>query len=76
MEVNLSNQEIGGVYLDVITAMVIISQIQLATRHSGNTGPGSEIAKDFAMKLQEMVIAVAPENAPLMEMGWNPAFDI
>lgn len=73
--VNISNQYVGSIDLDVITAMCIIAQIQLASRHRGNTGESAAIAASFARQLQEMVVAVAPENEQLIEMGWNPDFD-
>lgn len=73
--VNLSNQYIGSIDLDVLTAMSVIAQIQLAARHLKNNGATKEIAEKSARELQAMVIEVAPENSELIEMGWNPDFD-
>ena len=73
--INLSNRYVGSIDCDVITAMSVIGQLQLASRHPGNTGASRQIAEKFARDLQEMVIRVAPENAELIEMGWNPAND-
>lgn len=74
--VNLSNQYVGSIDLDIVTAMCIIGQIQLASRHPANTGESAAIAASFARQLQEMVVAVAPKNEQLIEKGWNPDFDI
>lgn len=73
---NLSNQYVATIDFDVITAMCIIAQLQLAFRHSRNIGPSREIAESFARWLQKKVIEIAPENATTLEMGWNPDFDI
>lgn len=73
--VNLSNAYVGAVHVDVITAMSVIGQLQLASRHHANNGESRKIAEKFARELQAMVADVAPENKELMEMGWNPAFD-
>lgn len=72
---NLSNGYVCTVEFDVLTAMCIISQLQLATRHSANIGPSREIAEKFARILQERVIEVAPENAEILQKGWDPKFD-
>ena len=72
---NLGNQHVATVDFDVLLACVLIAQIQLATRHPKNTGLGRQIAEEFARELQKRVIEVAPENAKVLEMGWNPTFD-
>jgi hypothetical protein len=75
-QINLSNQYVGSIDLDVVTAMSIIAQIQLALRHPGNTGKSAAIAASFARVLQELIVAVAPENERIIEMGWNPDLDV
>lgn len=61
--------------IDVITAMCVIAQIQLAARHPANNGSSRSIAERFARSLQAVVIRVWPEQEQLLEMGWNPDFD-
>lgn len=73
---NLSNQYVGSIDLDIVTGMCIIAQIQLASRHAENTGESAAIAASFARQLQEMIVAVAPENERIIEMGWNPSLDV
>jgi hypothetical protein len=73
---DVSNKPVGTVDFDLVTAVCVIAQIQLATRHRSNNGPSMEIAVKFARELQEMVILVAPENAAVLEMGWDANFDI
>jgi hypothetical protein len=73
---NLSNQYAGSIDLDIVTAMSVIAQIQLAARHPGNNGDTKQIAERFAKELQVMVCAIAPENAELIELGWNADCDI
>ena len=62
--------------VDCATAMCIIANIQLATRHRRNIGMSRWIAETFARKLQEKVIGIMPDQAMVFEMGWNPDYDI
>ena len=73
---NVLNQRIGPVEIDVTTAICLIAQLQLATRHPENIGPSRQVAEAFARVLQQQVVEVAPEAAAILEMGWNPDFDI
>lgn len=66
---------IGPISMDVIVASCVIAQIQLATRHPKNTGSSRQIAEAFARELQNIVSRVSPENAELIEKGWNPTYD-
>ena len=56
-------------------AWALLSQIQLALRHPGNTGHTSEYARRLARRLQE---AVANEGAmaEVAEWGWDPQHDV
>lgn len=62
--------------IDVNTAICIIANIQLATRHPKNTGPSRRISESFARELQKIVERNRPELAAVIEMGWNPDFDV
>lgn len=73
---DVSNRHVATIDFDVLTAVCVIAQIQLATRNRRNTGPSRDIAEGFARTLQQRVVEVAPENAAILEMGWNPDFDI
>lgn len=73
---NLSNMHVATVDFDLLTACCVIAQLQLATRAPRNTGPSREVAEGFARELQQRVIEVAPENSAILEMGWNPDFDV
>ncbi len=58
-----------------IEAFTLVGQLQLALRHSANVGPGSEIAKQFALKLQAAV-ANTPVLHEVISRGWHKEFDI
>lgn len=62
--------------IDCLVAMCIIGNIQLACRHHLNVGPSRLIAENFARELQKRVAYHWPDKAVVMEMGWNPDFDI
>lgn len=61
--------------MDVLTAMCVIAQIQLAARHEANNGSSQTIAGKFARLLQRDVVRVWPDKEQLLEQGWNPQFD-
>lgn len=67
---------IEDVEIDVLTAICVIGQIQLASRHHLNKGESKRLAIIFARQLQERVNKIKPEYAVLIEMGWNPDFDL
>lgn len=73
---DISNKHVATVDIDLTLACCLIAQIQLACRHRGNNGASREFAEGFARKLQQLVVEIAPENATILEMGWNPDFDI
>jgi hypothetical protein len=75
MEPNNFNKEIQPIVFDVMTALCVLSQIQLASRHPGNRGDSKKIAIEAAKGLQMAIAKVAPELNDVMEMGWNPDFD-
>jgi len=64
------------VEIDFLSAMCIIGNIQLASRHPKNTGPSRKIAELFARMLQKIVVEKRPDVAELLEKGWNPIFDV
>lgn len=61
---------------DSLTCICVIAAIQLATRHRKYVGPSRQVTEDFAKKLQQIIAAAHPEFATIIEMGWNPNFDI
>jgi len=62
--------------IGALQAICIIANIQLATRHPKNTGSSRKIAEQFARDLQKKVITIFPDQEVVLEMGWNPDFDI
>lgn len=64
------------VAINIPTALCLISQIQLATRHPDNNGPVRGIAERFCRELQAIVCNLAPDLADIIEKGWNPEYDV
>lgn len=63
--------------INVIQAMCIIGNIQLATRHHKNIGESRQIAEQFARELQNKIAPLIDSNhAAIIQMGWDPNFDI
>lgn len=73
---NIGAQHVVTVDFDVTLSVCLIAQIQLACRHPKNLGASREIVEGFARMLQQEVSKVAPENDVVMEMGWNPDYDV
>lgn len=71
-----SEKQIQPIILDILGAMCIVSNIQLASRHPGNIGPSSNIAQSIAKEIQKSILEVAPNLAEVLEKGWNPEFDV
>lgn len=65
-----------SIVIDGITALTVLSQLQLATRHPKNTGPGRKQAEVFARELQKRIEQIMPEHSALMQMGWDQNFDV
>jgi hypothetical protein len=66
-----------GVRLDVDaqTVMCVVAGLQLALRHPGYPPNSRAIVEGFARALQERLATSGP-LAVIMEMGWNPDFDV
>ncbi len=61
--------------IDCLTAVCIIANIQLATRHKENLGPSRKIAEAFARELGNQVIEINPDFAEMIALGWDPEND-
>ena len=62
--------------MDCLTCICVIGAIQLATRHPKFTGPSRAIAEKYARQLQQCVEEKLPATGAVLQMGWNPEFDI
>jgi hypothetical protein len=67
--------DLVNIVTDRTTAICVIANIQLATRHPENVGPSRKIAEEFARELQARLIIDHPELEDVLEAGWNPAYD-
>ncbi len=61
--------------VDLVTALAVVANIQLATRHPQNTGPSRKRAEDFARQLQEGIVKLQPGLSDVLNMGWDPQYD-
>lgn len=57
-------------------AFILVSQLQLALRHPENTSASATIARQMAENLTQALCAYIPEAKELIDMGWNPAYDV
>lgn len=62
--------------IDLLTAMAIISQIQLASRHKlNNQTKTAKHAQAFARNMQAKIVEIEPRLNDVLQMGWDPEFD-
>lgn len=57
-------------------ALCLLGSIQLSLRHPKNTGPCSEVAREFGRRLQEYLSQGGPAIAAICDMGWHPKDDV
>ena len=62
--------------IDGELAIILVSQLQLALRHPVNNGPSSKSVKQFALMLQNKLRGIDASVDIVLEMGWNPDYDI
>jgi hypothetical protein len=53
----------------------LLAVLQLALRHPELNGPTADMAFEFACKLQERIIAIAPGCRDLCAAGWKNTID-
>lgn len=63
------------IVLDGVSAMQIMSALQLALRHPDFSGPASKTARDFAIGLAER-LSVTPNLMKICKAGFDPRFDM
>jgi len=55
--------------------LILVSWLQLALRHPDES-PSKAVATELAHRLGDILCSVIPEARPLVEMGFQPSFDI
>ena len=72
----LKGHEGFNLELDASDVFTIVSQLQLALRHPGNTGPSVEVVLSFIHAVIETGFAHCPEVQNLLHMGLESLFDL
>lgn len=54
---------------------MLVSGLQLCTRHPALHAPLKERLTQIARQFQEAITLMHPEAGPLIEMGWNSDYD-
>jgi hypothetical protein len=67
-------QQIIFIEMDVLTAICVLGNIQLATRHPANTGPSVGYAVRWGRELQEKIVEKIPETIRDHGNGLGPQF--
>lgn len=62
--------------IDILSVMTLIATVQFATRNPNWNGESKNLAVTVARSLQGVIAEAVPEYSAIMEMGWNPDFDI
>lgn len=72
----MSDQRPLQVTIDIKAAWLLISGLQLVTRHSGIGEQLRQELTHIALQFQDRIIDEYPEAAPLLQAGWDPAQDV
>lgn len=70
----MSDRQPIALTITIRDAWMLISGIQLATRHP-ELGPTKQILIEIARQFQGVIIQAHPESEELLEAGWNQDFD-
>jgi len=62
--------------IDLLSLMGLIAAIQMASRNPRWYGESRDLAITTARQLQIVLCDKLPEYSAIMEMGWNPDFDM
>ena len=73
--------ELGGhqgfnLELEASDVLSIVSQLQLALRHPGNTEASTEVVRSFIHSVLETGFKDCPETQKLIRMGFEPENDL
>ena len=72
----MSDHQPLNVHIDIMQTWLLISAIQLATRHPGlNTTTKTHLTQT-GRAFQQAIVDYHPEAAELIEMGWHSEFDM
>jgi len=69
------NRRTIALHIRLVDAWILLSQLQLALRHSENTGPSAERARHIAKQLQA-IVAPSGALAIVAERGWDAQHDV
>jgi hypothetical protein len=64
------------VTISITDAWLLVSALQLATRHPGLSGPMSRALKRIAGEFEQSIVNVHPDARVPLDMGWNPIHDV
>ena len=60
----------------IAESWILVSALQLVTRHPGLGDAMKQGVERAARQFQAAIAERHPEAGPLLEMGWNPAYDV
>ena len=75
VSIAMSDQTILPVHLTFADAWILVSALQLATRHPDIHEPLRDRLTDIAKTFQAAIEDVHPEATQLLNMGWDPTYD-
>jgi hypothetical protein len=63
-------------HIQIKEMWLIVSALQLATRHPGISPYMKDALTQIARQFQGAIVEIYPEANELLEMGWTPQFDV
>lgn len=62
--------------IDIMSAWLLVSSLQLAVKHPGLSNPMKTMLTRIARTFQARIAEHHPEADELLNMGWNEAYDV
>lgn len=62
--------------MDPMIAIIVLSQMQLASRHPLNVGASRKYADDVSRDIAQCVKKINPELSEVVEQGFDPQYDV
>lgn len=73
----MRDETLLSVQLKIKEAWVLVSALQLCTRHSSlMNSPLNRVITHIAMQFQDAIVEHHPDTEIVLEMGWDPEYDV
>ena len=72
----MSDQQTLEIHISIMQLWILVSAIQLTTRHPGLHKPLKEALIKVAHQFEDAITLIHPEATELLAAGWDPHYDV